>query len=83
MARLIINMYFKTDEYVVEVNKYNGEGLLEESRIYEGVKQVVLSNLVVRINRQLHAQPWSLIVEAENPVVEFKEKSLLYVYEKK
>ncbi|AFL66641.1 hypothetical protein [Desulfurococcus amylolyticus] len=83
MARLIINVYFKTDEYVVEVSKYNSEGLLEESRVYEGVKQVVLSNLVVRINRQLHDQPWSFIVEAENPVIEFKEKSLLYVYEKK
>jgi len=82
MARLMINIYFKTDEYDVEVNEYNNEGRLEEALRFNSVKQLVLHGVIVRINRQLYSQPWSIIVEATDPHVELREGGILYVVER-
>jgi len=82
MARLMINIYFKTDEYDVEVNRYNNEGKLEEALRFNSVKQLVLHGVIVRINRQLYSQPWSIIVEAVDPRIELREESILYIVER-
>jgi len=82
MARLMINIYFKTDEYDVEVNRYNNEGRLEDALRFNSVKQLVLHGVVVRINRQLYSQPWSIIVEAAEPRIELREESILYIVER-
>ncbi|ADV64594.1 hypothetical protein [Desulfurococcus mucosus] len=81
MIRLIVNVYFASDEYRVEVNRYSSEGRLEGSQVYNGVKQLVLSGVTARVNRQLQNDPWSIIIEAVDPVVDVKEGGLLYIRE--
>ncbi|MCY0867743.1 MAG: hypothetical protein OWQ48_00715 [Desulfurococcus sp.] len=81
MPRLVVNVYFTVDEYKVEINKYSEEGRLDETKVFMGVKQLVLENVIARINRQLYNQPWSIIVEAGSPIIEYKEGGLLRIRE--
>jgi len=76
---IIVYLRHKPEEYVVEVNIYDGSGKLSESRSYSGVKQVVFKTSEVRVSRQLAPEPLALVTSAAKPRVELREGSILYI----
>jgi len=79
MYKLLVSITHHPEEYVVEINMYNDEGRLVDTRRYNGVKQVVFKTPEVRLSNQLSPKPVVLIVSAEKPVIDLKENTLLYI----
>ncbi len=79
MAKLIISLKHKPEEYDVKIKIYGSDGKLLDTKEYSGIKQLVIRSKEVRISRQIAPDPFVLIIDAEKPDIEVKEGSLLYI----
>lgn len=80
MAKVVISLKHRPEEYEVKIRIYGNDGKLIDTREYNGIKQVVIRAREVRISRQIAPDPLVLVLDAEKPDVEVKEGSLLYIH---
>ncbi len=83
MAKIMVALYHKPEEYRVVVSIYDSEGRLAKEEEFKGIKQVILYTDEVRVSAQLANQPIVLIAELDKPVYNVKEGTLLAIGEKK
>ncbi len=83
MAKIIISLKHKPEEYDVSLRIYNEDGKLVKEDEYKGIRQVVIHTREVRISRQISPSPTVLVVDAEKPVIKLVENNILYVEEEK
>ncbi len=81
LAKIVISLKYKPEEYDALVKTYNDEGRLEREDEYKGIKQVVIHAREVRISRQIAPSPIVLVVEAVKPRYRLVENNILYVEE--
>ncbi|MEM1695765.1 MAG: hypothetical protein QXJ18_03120 [Desulfurococcaceae archaeon] len=81
MAKIMMYLVPKVEEYDVHIYVYDNSGKLSLSREIKGVKQVVIRSPEVRIGRQLFHEKIAILVESDNPEIELRE-GLLYIVHK-
>ena len=82
MAKVMVFLKHKPEEYIVKTIIYNDDGQKVEEKNYDGIKQVIIKACEVRLSRQLSPDPFSIVIDAKNPEIEVKEGTLLYIIDK-
>lgn len=81
MAKIMVYLDPKTEEYDVQVYVYDSSGRLHSKLDYKGIKQLVIRAPEVRISRQLFHDKVALVIESVNPRIDLKGDGLLYIAE--
>ncbi len=79
MAKIMLSLRHKPEEYDVTIRIYNDEGILVEEKKYESIKQVVIRARETRISRQIAPSPIVLVVDLDEPQVELQGENILVI----